>query len=65
MEAGEMTKQQRLHAKALKHFRELEKIIDDLKAAGPCKLDGNNALLNTRDWLRQLSGRCRTVWLED
>lgn len=60
-----MTKQQKLHAKALKRFRDLENIIDDLKAAGPCEQDGNNALLNTRDWLRQLAGRCRTVWLED
>lgn len=59
------TTQQRLHAKALKHFRDLENLIDALKQAGPCELDGNNALLNTRQWLRQLAGRCNTVWLED
>jgi len=56
-----MTTQQKLHAKALKQFRDLEGIIDDLKAAGPCKLDGNNAILNVRDWLNQLAGRCETI----
>lgn len=60
-----MTKQQRLHTKALKKFRELEAIIDGLKAAGPCKHDGNNAMLNTQHWLRQLAGRCNTVWLRE
>jgi hypothetical protein len=59
------TKQRRLHAKALKHFRELEAIIDALKAAGPCKLDHDNALLNTKHWLQQLAGRCNTVWLSE
>ena len=59
------TKQQKLHTKALKHFRELEAIIDAMKAAGPCDLDGDNALLNTRHWLRQLAGRCTTVWLSE
>jgi hypothetical protein len=54
-----MTKQQKLHAKARNHFRDLESIIDELKAAGPCKLDGNNALLNVREWLSQLAGRCQ------
>ena len=60
-----MTRQQKLHAKARKHFRDLEAIIDGFKAAGPCRLDGNNALLNTQHWLRQLAGRCETVWLRD
>lgn len=54
-----MTKQQKLHAKARKHFGDLEAIIDDLKAAGPCKLDRYNAILNVQEWLIQLAGRCK------
>jgi hypothetical protein len=54
-----MRTQQKLHAEALKHLRDLEAIIDALKAAGPCDLDGDNAILNVQDWLIQLAGRCR------
>lgn len=48
---------QELHAKAKSHWPELEKIIDELKRCGPHSLDGNNALLNVRQWLRDLSVR--------
>ena len=52
-----MSKQQRLHQKAIKHLAEVEAIIDDLKAAGPCPLDGDNALANVRQRLADLSRR--------
>lgn len=54
-----MRTQQKLHAEALKHLRDLEAIIDRLKGTGPCDLDGDNAILNVWDWLIQLAGRCR------
>ena len=53
-----MSKQQDLHARALKRLADLERIIDQLKAAGPCRLNRWNALLNTREWLVALAGRC-------
>lgn len=53
-----MTKQRKLHGRALKHFQDLEVIIDELKAAGPDNLDGDNAILNVRERLNQLAGRC-------
>lgn len=35
----------------------IEKIIDELKDLGPHSLDGENTLMNVRDWLQQLSRR--------
>lgn len=46
-----------LHSKAAKHWPELEKIIDELKACGPHSLNGDNAISNVRQWLRDLSRR--------
>lgn len=46
-----------LHRKAMAMWPEIEKIIDELKLLGPHSLDRDNALLNTRDWLDQLSRR--------
>ncbi|MFN4266378.1 MAG: hypothetical protein ACK4F8_11610 [Aquabacterium sp.] len=48
---------QELHAEAKKHWPQLEKIIDELKSCGPHSQDGNNALANVRQWLRDLSTR--------
>jgi hypothetical protein len=47
----------KLHEQAGTHWPALEKIIDELKSLGDHSLDGNNALANTRDWLKQLSQR--------
>ncbi len=46
-----------LHYEAQKMWPKLEQIIDELKSLGPHSLDGDNALLNTREWLEQLSRR--------
>jgi hypothetical protein len=46
-----------LHEEALSMWSKVENIIDELKLIGPHSRDGNNALLNTRDWLEQLSKR--------
>lgn len=46
-----------LHAEAQKMWPKLEKLIDELKRAGPHSLDGTNALSNTRQWLKDLSQR--------
>lgn len=46
-----------LHEKAGKMWPDLEKLIDELKRLGPHSLDGNNALTNTRQWLKDLSQR--------
>ena len=46
-----------LHQEAGKHWPMIEAIIDELKSLGPHSLDGDNALLNVRDWLYQLSKR--------
>lgn len=35
----------------------VEGLIDDLKRLGPHSMDGDNALANTREWLKQLSKR--------
>lgn len=48
---------EQLHAKAAKHWPELEQIIDELKMCGAHSLDGKNALSNIRQWLRDLSQR--------
>ena len=53
-----MTTQQRLHSKAVKHLRSLSEIIDDLKDAGRCELDGDNAILNVKEQLVGLAQRC-------
>lgn len=53
-----MSTQRDLHGKAIKHLNELEAIIDRMKRAGPCDLDGWNALLNTKQRLIGLVGRC-------
>ena len=49
-----MTQQQKLHAKASDAIRALETAIDNLKSAGPCPLDGNNALRNIEERLRAI-----------
>ena len=46
-----------LHRSALEHFSNIEKIIDELKALGNHSLNGNNALMNVREHLSQLSER--------
>ena len=46
-----------LHSKALAMWPKVEDIIDELKCLGEHSLDRNNALLNTREWLDQLSRR--------
>lgn len=46
-----------LHEQAGKHWPKLEAIIDELKALGAHSADGDNALANVRDWLKQLSHR--------
>lgn len=48
---------QDLHAEARKYWPHLEQIIDELKICGPHSMDGNNALSNVRQWLRDLSVR--------
>ena len=53
-----MRKQLELHNQVLKLMGELEALIDELKRAGSCKLDGWNALMNPHDWLLALAGRC-------
>jgi hypothetical protein len=55
---GALSQQQRLHQKAKTHLSALEEIIDQLKAAGPCPLDDDNAILNIRERLADLSRRC-------
>lgn len=57
------TKEQRdrridtLHSEASKMWPKIEKIIDEMKSLGPHSLNGNNALNNTRQWLKDLSQR--------
>ena len=46
-----MSKQQDLHAEAITYIRNLERVVDALKNAGPCPLDGYNALDNIRERL--------------
>jgi len=46
-----------LHAEAHKMWPKLEKLIDELKRTGPHSSDGNNALSNTRQWLKDLAQR--------
>lgn len=46
-----------LHQKASSMWPKIESIIDELKLLGPHSLDMDNALLNTREWLEQLSKR--------
>lgn len=49
-----MTRQQKLHAEATNAIRRLESAIDGLKSAGPCPLNGNNALRNLEERLRAI-----------
>ena len=49
-----MTRQQKLHQQALRKIEELKWIVGDLKDAGDCKIDGDNALLNVRFHLKNL-----------
>lgn len=49
-----MTRQQKLHAEATSAIRRLEAAIDGLKNAGPCPLNGNNALRNLEECLRAI-----------
>ncbi len=58
-----MTRQQKLHRRLRVELLELEELIDKLKAAGPCELDGPNALQNVRERLHGLAGRCECHWL--
>ena len=53
-----MSKQWDLQCKFLKRVGEIERIIDGLKSAGPCPLDGWNALKNVEAHLNALAGRC-------
>lgn len=46
-----------LHEKVRGMWPKIEDIIDELKCLGEHSLDRNNALLNTREWLDQLSKR--------
>lgn len=46
-----------LHEKALAMWPKIEKIIDELGSLGSHSTDGNNAIMNTREWLEQLSKR--------
>ncbi len=52
-----MSKQQDLHRTGLTAVADLERIIDRLKDAGPCPLDGRNALLNLRQHVEGLLNR--------
>ncbi len=47
----------KLHREAMSMWPKIEEIIDELKALGEHSLDRDNALLNTREWLDQLSKR--------
>ena len=47
----------KLHREAMSMWPRIEEIIDELKALGEHSLDRDNALLNTREWLDQLSKR--------
>jgi hypothetical protein len=46
-----------LHDQVRCLWPQIESIIDELKVLGHHTLDGNNALLNVREWLEQLSKR--------
>lgn len=46
-----------LHREAGALWPRIEKIIDELKGLGPDSADGDNALVNVRQWLRDLSKR--------
>lgn len=46
-----------LHRQAMAAWPKIEQIIDELKVLGPHSFDAENALLNTREWLDQLSKR--------
>lgn len=54
-------KKEALHQKFLKMAGQIEDIIDQLKSLGPDPWQepgqSSNALLNTREWLEQLSRR--------
>lgn len=52
-----MSKQQTLHRKGLSAVAQLEHVIDGLKAAGPCPLDGRNAIMNLRQQIEGLLNR--------
>jgi|AZIH01.1.fsa_nt_gi hypothetical protein len=51
------TRIRELHNQFIKMRPQIESIIDELKSLGPHSVDGENALLNTQDWLEQLSKR--------
>jgi hypothetical protein len=46
-----------IHADAGRYWPKLEEIIDELKALGPHSQDRDNARLNVREKLRDLSQR--------
>ncbi len=53
-----MSKQRTLHERAGRHLEDLKRIVDQLKNAGECPLDGWNALMNIRERANALSQRC-------
>ena len=53
-----MSAQQTLHEKASGHLEDLKRIVDQLKGAGECPLDGWNALMNIQARAIALSSRC-------
>jgi hypothetical protein len=59
-----MSKQQTLHEKAARHLEDLKRIVDQLKNAGECPLDGWNALMNIQERANALSKRCGGGWAE-
>jgi hypothetical protein len=48
---------EQLHAQAAKYWPQLEKIVDELKTCGRHSLNGDNALQNVRESLRDLAQR--------
>ena len=52
-----LSQQQKLHHKAKGHRAALEEVIDQLKSAGPCPLDVENAIMNIKERLAALSRR--------
>lgn len=46
-----------LHAQAARLWPKIEGIIDELQMLGPHSADGDNAVINVREWLGVLSKR--------
>lgn len=56
-QAGRDRRIHELHAEAQSLAHRFEEVIDELKTTGPHSLDRDNALVNTRERLRQLANR--------